>query len=100
MIKHVKRTSNLTLIKEMSHARYETKQKCRTLCSNTQNKCVYLCLWEITQFEEGNGFEMKNGLITVNTAGFYSIVAQLHNKNGNKWIGTNLIINGKVKSRW
>lgn len=74
----------------MSHARYETKQECG----------ADICWWEITQFEEGTGFKMKDGMITVKTAGFYSIVAQLHNKKGNKWIGTNLIINGKIKSRW
>ena len=75
--------------KGTSHARFETEQECGTACK-----------WEYVVFHEGNGFQIDNGVIAIKTAGFYSITAQLHNRKGGDWIGTNILVNERVRSRW
>ena len=51
---------------------------------------------------EGKAFKIKtNGEIVIRARGYYSIIAQLHNKHGNngKWIRTSILINNKYKAR-
>lgn len=50
----------------------------------------------------GEAFRITtNGEIIIQTRGYYSIIAQLHNKHGNKgkWIRTSILINNEYKAR-
>ena len=49
----------------------------------------------------GEAFRNIGGKIEIIATGYYSIIAQLHNKHGNskKWIRTNIKVNDDVKSR-
>ena len=72
-------------------ARYETRKTCKNYCD-----------WEIGKLHVGNAFEREgDGQIRIKQTGYYSIIAQLHNKHGNNgyWMRTNIKVNGSVKSK-
>ena len=81
-----------TVSKGNSIARFGTRKTCKEHCEWEDEK---------TRMHEGDAFKMTNGEIIIQTRGYYSIIAQLHNKNGNngKWIRTNIKINDVPKAR-
>lgn len=68
----------------------------------TRNTCEKWCDWEIKSIRIGDAFANNgDGTIVIKKSGYYSIIAQLHNKSGSNssWMRTTIKINGSVRSR-
>ena len=68
----------------------------------TRNSCTSYCDWEIRRMFLGDAFENTgDGTIAIKKSGYYSILAQLHNKSGSNssWMRTTIKINNSVISR-